>query len=112
MDRGFPIEWMNALFHNHRLLTSQSHSRRTPSAGAGHSISIEGPVTSGLLTVHRLEKFLVGFGPLDLVHQEFHRLHGAQRTEDFAEDPHLIQTILVYQQLFFSRPGLTDVDRR
>src|SRR6187397_3105132 len=68
--------------------------------------------TDTSLAVHRLQEFLIGFRAMHLVHQEFHGFHSAQRAEDLPQNPHLIEAVLVHQQLFLSRAGLTDINGR
>src|ERR1044071_4514841 len=67
--------------------------------------------TDTSLPVHRLQKFLIGLRAMHLVHQEFHGFHRPQGTQDFPQNPHLVEAVLVHQQLFLSGARLTDIDR-
>src|SRR5688572_26272337 len=94
----------------HTPYTSQSsafaHSK------ARHCTLSPRPDTSRMLPIHRLEKLLIGLGAMQLVHQKLHGFHRPKRTQHLAQYPHLIETILIHQQFFFSRPGLADIDSR
>src|SRR2546428_13759150 len=61
--------------------------------------------------VHRGQELLVGLRELELVQQELHALDGVELGERLAEEPHLLQLVLLEEQLFFPGARLLDVDR-
>ena len=65
-----------------------------------------------LLLVHGIEELVVVLGLAHLVQEEFHRIDGAHRVEDTAQDPHLLQRVLVDQQFLLAGAGFLDVDGR
>src|SRR5574341_2147044 len=62
--------------------------------------------------VHGREEFAVRLRELELVEQELHRLHGVQLGEGLAQEPDLLELVLLEEQLFLARARLLDVDRR
>src|SRR5437667_2163791 len=61
--------------------------------------------------VHRGQEFLVRLRELELVQQELHALHGVELGERLAQEPDLLELVLLEEQLFLPRPRLLDVDR-
>src|SRR6266545_1763118 len=62
--------------------------------------------------VHRGQEFLVRLRELELVQQELHALHGVELGERLAQEPDLLELVLLEEQLFLPRARLLDVDRR
>ena len=58
------------------------------------------------------EEFAVGLGVAQLVEQEVDRIHRSHRIEDTAQHIHLLQLLLLGEQLFLAGAGAGDVDRR
>lgn len=52
------------------------------------------------LALHGLEEFVVGFGHLQFVDEEFHRFGFTHWVNDFAKDPHFLELFLRSEQLF------------
>src|SRR6059036_106758 len=84
-DRRLPVLRMNPGFHD---------TRTPPSA------------------IHGVQEILVRLGTPHFVYQKFHGLHGPQRAQDLAEDPHLVQSLAVHQQLFLAGARGRYFDRR
>src|SRR5207247_7505702 len=61
--------------------------------------------------VHRSQELLVGLGELELVQQELHSLDRVELGQRLAEEPDLLELVLLEEQLFLPGPGLLDVDR-
>jgi len=55
--------------------------------------------------VHRLEEFRVVLGVAQLVEQEVDRIHRAHRIEDPAQHVHLLEELLIGDQLFLAGAG-------
>src|SRR3989441_12704525 len=62
--------------------------------------------------VHRGQELLVRLRELELVQQELHALHGVELGERLAQEPDLLELVLLEEQLFLPRARLLDVDRR
>src|SRR5262245_18319519 len=62
--------------------------------------------------MHRGEELLVATRLLELVQQQLHGLDGVQLGQRLAQEPDLLQLVLLEQQLLLARAGLLDVDRR
>src|SRR5204863_466504 len=62
--------------------------------------------------VHGGEELLVALGLLELVEEELHRLDRIQLRERLAQQPDLLELVLLEQELFLPGAGLLDVDRR
>ena len=77
MHGSFTVDWMNSLLHT---CSSTDLDSLTGPARQGARL-YTGVMCTGKrrLPIHGLQKFLIGFGPADLVHQELHGFHGAQR---------------------------------
>src|SRR5262245_49425998 len=60
--------------------------------------------------VHGGQELAVGLGQLELIEQEFHGLDRIELGERLAEQPHLLQLVLLEEQLLLSRARLLDVD--
>src|SRR5947208_10066999 len=62
--------------------------------------------------VHGGQELFVRLGELELVEQQLHGFHGVQLGERLAEEPDLLQLVLLEQELFLPCAGLFDVDGR
>src|SRR5262249_42174654 len=62
--------------------------------------------------MHRGEELLVAARLLELVEQQLHGLDGVQLGQRLAQEPDLLQLVLLEQQLLLAGAGLLDVDRR
>src|SRR3989442_1764028 len=60
--------------------------------------------------VHGGEELLVGLGELELVQQQLHPLDGVELRQRLAQEPDLLQLVLLEEQLFLARARLLDVD--
>src|SRR5215831_7190709 len=59
---------------------------------------------------HRAQEVLVGLGQLDLVEQELHGFHGVELGQGLAEEPDLLELVLLQEELFLAGARLLDVD--
>jgi len=62
------------------------------------------------LLIHRTKEIRIGFRCPQFVQQEFHGFQCAHGIDDAAQNVHLGQDILAYQQIFLARAGLGDID--
>src|SRR5687767_8437095 len=70
-----------------------------------------GSMSGNVLGVHRVEELGVALGLAQLVEQELDGVDDAHRVEDAAEDIHLLERVLVDEQLLLAGAGAGDVDR-
>src|SRR5215203_4602448 len=68
--------------------------------------------TRNVLGVHRVEELGVALGLAQLVLQELDGIDDAHRVEDAAKDIHLLERVLVDQQLLLAGARAGDVDGR
>src|SRR6185369_8054910 len=93
-DRRVHIVRMNAHLHELLLLKSPQD------------------ITDLAHRVHGGQELLVAAGLLELVEQELHGLDRIELGQGLAEQPDLLQLVLLQQQLLFSGARLLDVDGR
>src|SRR5207247_5294338 len=74
--------------------------------------SKSGARTSFSTPAHRVEEVPVVLGRADLVDQKLRRLEVVHGVEELPQHPHLLQDLLLDQELFAAGAGAVDVDRR